>query len=135
MHFLNLSLSLLTTSDDPKIRMQSLRLLINLSTNENMVKHLLTSKVSNRNIILRFHKVCNLDWLLYKYQSCFYLGFQVCNRLWDLIELDAGLAEDELLRVVTLLSNVVTTGQKLQLSSDLFSSLDEEDDDITGDEL
>ena len=49
--------------------------------------------------------------------------------------MDAGLAEDELLRVVTLLSNVVTTGQKLQLSSDLFSSLDEDDDDITGDEL
>ena len=60
MHFLNLSLSLLTTSDDPKIRMQSLRLLINLSTNENMVKHLLTSKVSNQNIILGLYKLCNL---------------------------------------------------------------------------
>ena len=55
--FLNLSLSLLTTSDDPKIRMQSLRLLINLSTNENMVKHLLTSKVSNRKIIPRLHNI------------------------------------------------------------------------------
>ena len=59
MHFLNLSLSLLTTSDDPKIRMQSLRLLINLSTNENMVKHLLTSKVSNQNIILGLYKLWN----------------------------------------------------------------------------
>ena len=50
----------MTTSDDPKIRIQCLRLLINLSTNENMVKHLLTSKVSNQNIILDLYKLCNL---------------------------------------------------------------------------
>ena len=97
------SLSLLTTSHDPKIRMQTLRLLVNLSTNENMVKHLLSNKV--------------------------------CNRLWDLIELENGIPEDEILRIVTLLSNVVSTGQKLQLSSDLFTSFDEEEDSSTGDEL
>ena len=49
----------MTTSDDPKIRMQSLRLLINLSTNENMVKHLLTSKVSIQNILPGLDKLCN----------------------------------------------------------------------------
>ena len=45
------------------------------------------------------------------------------------------MPEDELLRVVTLLSNVVSTGQKLQLSSDLFTSFEDEEDSSTGDEL
>jgi len=55
--------------------------------------------------------------------------------LWDLIELENGIPDDEVLRIVTLLSNVVSTGQKLQLSSDLFTSFDEEEDSSTGDEL
>ena len=62
-------------------------------------------------------------------------NFKVCNRLWDLIELENGVPEDEVLRIVTLLSNVVSTGQKLQLSSDLFTSFDDEEDSSTGDEL
>ena len=64
-----------------------------------------------------------------------HLNIQVSNRLWDLIELENGMPEDELLRVVTLLSNIVSTGQRLQLSSDLFTSLEDEEDICTGDEL
>ena len=45
------------------------------------------------------------------------------------------MPEDELLRIVTLLSNVISTGQKLQLSSDLFTSFEEDDDSSTGDDL
>ena len=45
------------------------------------------------------------------------------------------MPEDELLRVVTLLSNIVSTGQRLQLSSELFTSFDDEEDSCTGDEL
>ena len=52
-----------------------------------------------------------------------------------MIEFDDGVTEDELLRVITLLSNVVSTGQRLKLSPDLITSLDDEEDDSTGDEL
>ena len=36
----------LTQSHNPKLRMQSLKLLVNLSTNEDMVPHMLAAKVS-----------------------------------------------------------------------------------------
>ena len=52
-----------------------------------------------------------------------------------MVEFDDGVTEDELLRVITLLANIVSTGQRLKLSPDLITSLDDEDDDLTGDGL
>ena len=44
-HFLDLRLYDLTQSPSSRVRMQSLRLLVNLSTNEEMVPHLLSARV------------------------------------------------------------------------------------------
>merc|ERR1712096_139010 len=70
-------------SNEWKVRVQSLRLLTNLSTNEAMTNHILASKVPT--------------------------GF------WKLIDIKT--SEDELLRAICLIANVIAADQKSKLSS------------------
>ncbi|XP_059091044.1 uncharacterized protein LOC131886663 isoform X2 [Tigriopus californicus] len=82
----------LTQSENAKIRMQSLRLLVNISTNEDMVQHLLAAKAP--------------------------------EYVWNM--LDEGQAEDQLLRVITLLANLVCTAHKQNLDPTLDLPLDDD---------
>lgn len=84
----------LTQTNNPKTRMQSLRLLVNLSTNEEMVPYLLASKAP--------------------------------EYVWNM--LDENQPEDQLLRVVTLLANLVCSDLQKRRISGFKSSLDNNPD-------
>ena len=135
--------------------MQSLRLLVNLSTNEEMVPHLLAAKVFpirnferahffgvTKSVHVSVFSQSRLELPLsrsnYRHQANVlgYLGcliwmknkpsifiFQAPEYVWNM--LDETQAEDQLLRVVTLLANLVCTAHKQNLDPTLDLPLDD----------
>lgn len=101
----------------PALKLQALKLLINLSCNEDMVPSLLAAQVSNLLKIIfligRFFKLS----MIYYLRIFVALLFQAPRKL--IYHLDESVNEDLLLRVVTLLSNLTQAAKSMQLDPTL----------------
>ena len=107
VHLLFFSILELTDSSSSTVNMQSLRLLVNLSTNPNMIEYLQSAEVSLLNKLRQCHFFSGMHCFHGKTKKIIYClnFFQASSYLWKL--LDINQSEDKLLRVVTCLANIV----------------------------
>jgi len=103
-------LYVLLESENNKIVLQCLKLLINLSCNDNMIPHLLGGQVYYLLLTIISNCLLAVRWF---YMVSVYVLFQAPKKLLSMLNLNEN--EDILLRVVTLFSNLTDAVKAMEL--------------------